>query len=267
VFFPYETISALSELICGINTIPPWSEAERFFTSLHRVIPFDYSVAFVKIDPATYRVVPSSLTLSNGGWDEAGLLLDYNRHFWRFKKPVLEPFLKGRSHSYRFPITLKRVLSEEAFREYASDFCQKHRIGCYCVRAVRTPEGPTLLSFGRPPGNADFSREERRLLDYLAPHLELTAASARPETPILFVDRRGKILTADPNADAEMQRDPIFAARLRKALPTWAGRLSANPLEPFHAALREEGKSARMTLSPAGTQRSLLLRVTWRWSP
>lgn len=266
MFFPYETISALSDLIRGINTIPPWSEADRFFTSLHRVIPFDYSVAFVKIDPATFRVVPSSLTLSNGGWNDAGLLLDYNRHFWRFKTGAA-PFSTGRLHSRPFPIIPKQVLSKSAFQEHASDFCQKHRIGYYCVRPIRTPEGPTLLSFGRPPGNAEFSGEERRLLEYLAPHLELIAATARPETPILFAERRGTILTADPNADAEMQRNPNFAATLRKALPVWAARLSANPLEPFHAVLREGGKTARFALSPAGTRHSLLLRVTWRWSP
>ncbi|MFY9269583.1 MAG: hypothetical protein WAO55_07535 [Candidatus Manganitrophaceae bacterium] len=267
MFFPYETVNALSELICGINTVAPWKAPEAFFAFLHRVIPFDYSLAFVKIDPATYRIVPSSLTLSNGGWDEPAVLNDYNRYFRRFNRPVLDPLLKGGSPAYHFPVTLKSVLSKAEFREYASDFCKKHRIGFYHIRAVQTPEGPALLSLGRPPGSADFSKEERRLLDYLAPHLELTATTAHPESPILFADIKGKILITDPNADTEIERDPVFAARLRRTLPAWTGHLSRNPWTPLQMTLRHREKIARLVLSPAGTRRSLLVRVSWNWSP
>jgi hypothetical protein len=267
MFFPYKTIRALSDLICGINTVAPWKAPEDFFAFLHRVIPFDYSLAFVRIDPATYRILPSSLTLSNGGWDEPAVLDDYNRYFRRFNRPLLAPLLKGASRAYHFPVHLKGVLSKAEFQEYASDFCKKHRIGFYYIRAVQTPEGPALLSFGRPPGTADFSKEERRLLDYLAPHLELTATTARPESPILFADTKGKVLMTDPNADAEMGRDPVFTARLRRALPAWTGRLSRNPWTPLQMTLRHREKSARLILSPAGTRRSLLVRVSWSWSP
>jgi hypothetical protein len=263
MFFPYKTIRALSDLICGINTVAPWKAPEDFFAFLHRVIPFDYSLAFVKIDPATCRILPSSLTLSNGGWDEPAVLNDYNHYFRRFSRSLLTPLLEGRSWAFQFPITLKRVLSKAEFQEYASDFCKKHQIGFYYIRAVQTPEGPALLSFGRPPGSADFSKEERRIFDYLAPHLELTATTARPESPILFADTKGKVLITDPNADTEMRRDPVFAARLRKALPTWVGRLSRNSLEPLHVTLKDERKIVRLGLSPAGTRKSLLVRVSW----
>lgn len=67
MFIRYHTVKALSRLIQRIHTFPPWQDPRGFFSVLHEVIPFDYSVGFIKLDPITYRFVPFAYTLSNGG--------------------------------------------------------------------------------------------------------------------------------------------------------------------------------------------------------
>lgn len=260
MFFHHNTVQALSDLIRRINTHPPWEEPERFFTSLHRIVPFDYSVAFLKMDPRNYRVVPSVLTLSNGGGDDSSVVANYNDYFWRFKQPILDRIMKRESLSFHLSTTLAVSLPRDQAEEYRWDFWEKHKIRHSYARYFKTSEGWLSLYCSRSPGRADFSEEERRLLDLLAPHLELIA-SADPERPALFADLHGKIVSANPQAEAILKGRPSLAARLRESLPIWIGQRSAEIALPLRVELREQEEVYRFTLSKAGTRRALLFRI------
>jgi DNA-binding CsgD family transcriptional regulator len=260
MFLHHNTVQALSDLIRRINTRPPWEEPEGFFSSLHRMVPFDYSVAFLKMDPGNYRVVPSVLTLSNGGGDDSSVVANYNDYFWRFKKPILDRIMKRESLSFHLSTTLAASLPRDQAQEYRWDFWEKHKIRHSYARYFKTPEGWLSLYCSRSPGRPDFSAEEQLLLDLLAPHLE-RIASADPEQPALFADFHGKIVSADPQAEAILKGHPFLAARLRESLPAWIGPLSAEISLPLRVELREREEVYRLTLSKAGTRRALLFRI------
>ncbi|MBI3609934.1 MAG: helix-turn-helix transcriptional regulator [Nitrospirae bacterium] len=100
-------------------------------------------------------------------------------------------------------------------------------------------------------------------LDLLAPHVELVAAHGDSESLCLFADAQGQILTLDPQAETMFQSMPAFAARLRTVLPGWIRECSSKPLKPFRVDIQDRGLIYHFRISPAGTGRSPLFRVSW----
>lgn len=253
-------VERLLNLIRRVNTIPPWQDPQGFLEGLNRLVPCDRTVAFMKVDPISYRILPSPLTLTNLSGVES--LQDHNAYFWRFKKPILDQIAQKKLLSFHNPTTLSIYLPEDRFREYRCDYWEKHRLRFSYACYKNTPQG-YLASYFTRSGDRDFTEEERRLLDLLAPHLELAASSVSSDAPTLFTDAKGSILWSDPRADAAVQEDPVFAARLREGLPAWLGRLFLDPLKPFQSRWTDRGKVHRFNVVQSGIGRFPLFKVSW----
>ena len=165
----------LLNLIRRVNTIPPWQDPQGFLEGLNRLVPCDRTVAFMKVDPITHRILPSPLTLTNLSGVES--LREHNDYFWRFKKPILDQIAQKKLLSFHNPTILSLYLPRDRFREYRCDYWEKHRLRFSYACYRNTPQG-YLASYFTRSGDRDFTDEERRLLDLLA---RLRAAKPAPE--------------------------------------------------------------------------------------
>lgn len=256
-------VRGLVELIRTIHTHPPWQSPQPFFESLHRIVPSDYSFAFMRLDDVDHKVLPSPITLSNGGGDDARLVREYNDYFWRFKAPIVRAILEHRASALHVPTTASRHLTRQQSREFLSDFWLKHRIRYCYARYFRTPRGVQAVYVSRYAPAGDFSSEERTLLDLLCPHLEVVAARHEADLPCLFADKSGKILCQDEATEAALVNDRAATALLQRSLARWVGELGREPLQSVTRTATADGRDYRFTLSAAGTGRFPLIRVSW----
>ncbi len=259
--FPQRKIDALFGLVRDMHATQPWRDAERFFAGLHRVIPFDYTVPFMKLDADTARIIPSALTFTNGGRDDAAVFRDHNGHFYRYKHALIAAAARRKCFSLHFPATPQIRLPEAQFREYHNDFWHKHRIAFACGGYCETPAGRFALYLGRGAQGSDFSAEEKHFLDLLLPHLQLLAASAEQDLPALFVDGKGAMVSRDGGTGSP--GGTAMETRIQQLLPDWISEARGRPLAVLRRDHREGGTSYALTLSQIGFGRTPLFRVSW----
>jgi len=258
--YPHSSVKSLVDFIREIHTASPWKDQGRFFKTLHRIVPFDNSAAFVKVDPQTSRILASPMTL----WqDEANVLKDHNEYYWRFKQPIVTQIIKNRFRSFHVQNALPQFLSKPQSEEYRIDFWEKHRKRFSYALYFKTRKGWYSLYLTRSARSPDFSEEEQGLLNMLVPHMELTLTAAEPETPTLFADPNGNIVCLDRSVNETLKKNPALAKRFQGALSTWIGWFLADPFKPLRTELREEGLAYRCSVSPAGTAKYPLFRITW----
>ncbi len=78
--YSHDHVKKLMAFIREIHAVSPWQDSVRFFKALHQLTPFGNAAAFMKIDPETSKISPSSCTL----WDEdAAVLREHNVKKWR----------------------------------------------------------------------------------------------------------------------------------------------------------------------------------------
>lgn len=259
------TVNGLLEVIRWVHTHGPWQDPAGFFSALHQVIPFDRTLAFLKLDATTYKILPSPLTLSNSGGDDAAMIRDYNEHFWRYKKPILDRITHHALPSLRYPTTPAAYLPKAQFQEFQSDFWRKHNIKFSDARYLTTPHGWLGVYLSRSLGGRDFSEEERHCLDLLFPHLELAVARQAQGSlsSCLFADGTGHILCLDRQAQQEFHAHPALAARLRTDLAGWIRSLPSVPLQTVQLAIRAGGCPYRIVIVPSGIGRHSFFLVSW----
>lgn len=260
MFLEDRKIEGLLHLIRQMSVVPPWKDPQAFLSALHRVVPFDRSIAFLKVDPASHKIIPSPLTLTN--LSSIDSLQDHNNYFWQFKQPIIDRLTDQKFLSFHFPTTVSISLSRDRFQEYRFDYWKKHQIQFSYACYVKTPQGYLATYLSRSSSQRDFSEEERKLLDLLSPHLELVASATLSESATLFTDSKGSIVWTDFRADAAMN-DPLFAARLRSMIPLWLGQLSLDPFKPLRTELKGKGAFHTFTLSQCGFGRFPLFRICW----
>lgn len=262
MYIRYRTLQALSRVIQRVHSVPPWHDPAGFFGALHEVIPFDHSVGFIKIDPATSRILPFAHTLSNGGGDDAGSVAAHNSHFWRVKRPLVQRILRSKSHAFRLSSSLGELAKPQR-QEYQAEFWRKFDVRHSMARYFRSRHG-WLLTFLNRTAGADFTDDEQTMLGLLVPHLELVVSQAGTDAPMLFANRQGAIVSADTEARVALHDAPDFAAALGAALPRWIVRLSARPFEPQCDVLDVAGDRYRVSVSQSGPGPAPLYRVSWR---
>lgn len=262
MYIRYRTLQALSRVIQRVHSVPPWHDPAGFFGALHEVIPFDYSVGFIKIDPATSRILPFAHTLSNGGGDDAGSVAAHNSHFWRVKRPIVQRILRSKSHAFHLSSSLGELAKPQR-QEYQAEFWRKFGVRHSIARYFRCQHGWLLAHLNRAAGT-DFTEEEQTLLGLLVPHLELVVAQAGTDAPMLFANRHGNIVSADAAARVALHDAPDFADALCAALPRWIARLASRPLVPLCDVLDVAGDRYRVTVSQSGPGPAPLYRVAWR---
>src|SRR5579884_9932 len=260
MFLEDRKIEGLLSLIRSISRVSPWEDPQAFLAALNRVVPFDRSIAFLKVDPATHKMIPSPLTLTNLSSTDS--LQDHNNYFWQFKRPIFERMAEQKFLSFHHPTTFSRWLPKAQFQEYRYDYWKKHQIQFSYACYVRTPQGYLATYLSRSSTQRDFSEEERKLLDLLSPHLELIAC-ATAESATLFTNSKGAIVWSDFRAESALKETPTFAARLRSAIPIWLGQLSLQPLKPLRVQLKEEGKIYSIGVSQSGFGHFPLFRICW----
>lgn len=261
MFLSYQKVEELLGLIRRINAVSPWKDPQGFFAALNRLVPFDRSVAFLRVDSKTHQILPSPLTVTNLGAVDS--FQEHNGYFWQFKQPIIEEIAKNKFRAFHVPTVLPIYLSRKRFQEYQFDYWEKHKIRfCYAFY-TKGSQGYMATYLSRSPGRRDFSEEERMLLDLLSPHLDLVAAGSSMESATFFADAIGKILWLDARAETEITGDPAFAAKLRRLLPIWLGGLSSDPLKPLRGEMPEKGTNRHFVVSRAGTGKSPLFRVSW----
>jgi DNA-binding CsgD family transcriptional regulator len=260
MFLEDHKVERLLNLIRRINTIPPWQDPQGFLAGLNRLVPCDRTVAFIKVDPITHRILPSPLTLTNVSGVES--IQDHNDYFWRFKKPILDQIAQKKFLSFHNPTTLSTCLPRDRFREYQSDYWAKHRMrfsyACYRI----TPQGYLATYFTRSR-DRDFTEEEQRLLDLLSPHLELAASAAASDSATFFMDTKGAILWSDSRTETTLKENPTFAVWLRQSIPFWLKQLSLDPFQPLRAEWKEETLIHRFHISQSGFGQFPLFKVYW----
>jgi DNA-binding CsgD family transcriptional regulator len=260
MFLEDRKIEGLLDLIRLMSMVPPWKDPQGFLSALHRVVPFDRSVAFLKVDPATHRIIPSQLTLTN--LSSIDSLQDHNNYFWQFKQPIIDRLADQKFLSFHFPTTVSVSLSKNKFQEYRHDYWKKYQIQFSYACYVKTPHGYLATYLSRTSSQQDFSEEERKILDLLSPHLELIACATLSDSATLFTDSKGLIVWTDSRADDSI-KDPLFAARLRATIPGWLGQLSLDPFKPLRFELKEKGVIHHFSVSQSGFGHFPLFRICW----
>lgn len=263
MFLQHHKIKSLLDVVRLIHTNASWQDPQGFFTALDRVIPSDYSVAFMKMDPRSYKVVHFPFTISNGKADAAMVAQDHNDYFYPFKKTILSEMLKKKGRAFHLSTALATYLPKRRAEEYRCDFWEKHKVRYSYARYIKGSGGWVSIYLNRAPGRLDFSEEDRRLFDLLFPHLELVLEGVYLEQPTFLTDSKGNLLCADPETEVMLNDGAGIAARVREALPGWLRRLSLEPLRPLHIKMREGGSLYRFILSSSGTGRFPLYRVSW----
>ncbi len=240
--------------------VSPWKDPHRFFNALHRVAPFDNSAAFMKIDPVTSRILPSSATL----WgDEPDVMMAHNAYFWQFKQPIVQKIVNKEFRSFHVQNQLAQVLPREKAEEYQSDFWGKYRKRFSYAQYFKTREGWFSLYITRSSKSPDFSGAEQSMLDLLVPHMETILATADPDLPTLFADAKGTPVCIGPEIEKTLRRYTGLEKRILANLPTWIKWFLAEPFKPLRIELNENGKNYRFLVTPIGTGRLPLFRITW----
>ncbi len=260
MFLDDRKVEGLLGLIRWMSLVPPWKDPRGFLAAAHRVVPYDRLMAFMKVDPKTHKIIPSPLTLTNLSCVDS--LQDHNSYFWKFKQPVIDRIAKNQFRSFHFPTTLSSLLPKAEFQEYRFDYWEKHKLRFSYACYTKTSEGYLACYFTRS-GERDFSTEEKRILDLLAPHLELIAGEFSSESATSFIDSKGALLWTDFRAETVLNEDPLFAARLRQLLPIWLGHLSLDPLKPLRVESKGKSETYSLALSQAGHGRFPLFKVCW----
>jgi DNA-binding CsgD family transcriptional regulator len=260
MFLDDRKVEGLLGLIRWMNTMPPWKDPKGFLAAVQRVVPYDRLVAFMRVDPKTHQIIPSPFTLTNLNCVDS--LQDHNSYFWKFKRPIIDRIAENQFRSFHVPTTLSVLLPKAQFQEYRSDYWEKHKIRFSYACYAKTPQG-YLASYFTRSGERDFSPEEKKILDLLAPHLELIACATSSESATLFVDAKGSLLWADFRAETVLNQDPLFAAQLRQWLPIWLGQLALDPLKPLRVEGRGKSENYVLALSQAGYGRFPLFKVCW----
>ncbi|MEW6682975.1 MAG: helix-turn-helix transcriptional regulator [Nitrospirota bacterium] len=263
MYLPQRKVDALFALVRDMHATPPWKDPERFFTSLHRVIPFDYTVPFMKLDADTARIIPSTLTFTNGGRDDAAVFRDHNGYFYRYKHALIASAPRRKCFSLHFPATPQIQLPEAKFREYHNDFWHKHRMAFSCGGYFDTPGGRFALYLSRSAQRSDFSAEEKHFLDLLLPHLQLLATSAEQDLPALFVDAKGTMVSREGGTGSPGGTASRLETRIKEFLPNWITEVRDRPLAVLRREFREAGTSHALTFSQIGFGRTPLFRVSW----
>jgi DNA-binding CsgD family transcriptional regulator len=259
---PYPEVKQLLEVVSWIHVAPPWQAPVDFFAVLNKVITFDFSMAFLKLEASTHKIVPFSRTVISSGGDEGGIVRDYNDHFWKLKKPFLDQIVENPDLAFDLTGPMSCALPRNQVREFKSDFWKKHQIGRCYARYIKTGEGLTGIYLGRPPGSRDFSEKEKTCFDLLVPHLESALRQDRRKENCFFSDARGRIVSADEPSET-LFTTPALASRLRHSLTEWSRSVMADPIKPFRARIQEKGGEYRFTVVPFGLGKSSLFRVNW----
>lgn len=262
MFFHHHKIKKLLNLIRSIHTVAPWQDARRFFDSLNRVIPFDSSAAFMKMDSRMYKIVPFPFTLFEGPENPTATVSDHNRYFYKFKRAIMSQLVKKKFFYFQME-TLAAYLPKLQAEEYRYDFWKKHGVQYSYARFIKVPDGCVGIYLNRGEQSPDFTDEDRTMFDLFIPHLELVLSDTGLEASTFFTDERGKIVFTRPETEAMLKSRVGFAPRLHEALPGWLRQLSLEPLQPLHLEMREKEKLYRFTLSSAGTRQRPLFRVSW----
>lgn len=260
MFIRSRTLNALSRVIQRVHTVSPWQDPGGFFDELNDVIPFDFSVGFIRVDPQTSRFLPCPYTVSNLG-DDMSPVVAHNTHFWRYKQRIVQRIMRSKSHAFQ----LSRALAElpKAQRdEYETDFWRKFSVRYSIARYFPTRHGWLLTHINRSAGT-DFSSAEQVMLGMVVSHLKLAVAQVDSISPLVFTDRGGRIVCADGSAEVALQEAPGLAAALRAALPRWSTRLASQPFLPMHAELDLGGDRYRIVVTQLGPARVPLYRVSW----
>lgn len=261
MFLDDRKVEGLLRLIRWMSLIPPWKDPKGFLAAIQRVVPYDRLVAFMKVDPKTHKIIPSPFTLTN--LSSIDSLQDHNSYFWKFKRPIIDRIAENQFRSFHFPTTLSNFLPRAQFQEYRIDYWEKHKLRFSYACYTKTVEGYLACYFTRS-GERDFSEEEKKILDLLAPHLELIACATASETATLFVDAKGAPLWTDFRAETILNEDPLFSAQLRRWLPVWLGQLRLDPLKPLRLESKGRGGETYLfALSQAGHGRFPLFKVCW----
>jgi len=259
---PYPEVKQLLEIVSRIHVTPPWQDPVDFFTVLNKVIAFDFSMAFLKLEASTHKIVPFARTVISSGGEEGGIVQDYNGHFWKLKKPFLDQIVEKPDLAFDLTGSVSGSLSRNQLSEFKSDFWKKHRIGRCYARYIKTGEGLTGIYLGRPPGSKDFSEKEKNCFDLLVPHLESALYQDQQETNCFFSDTRGRVVSTDGPSET-LLATPALASRIRRSLGEWSRSVMADPIKPFRARFQEKGGEYRFTVVPFGLGKSSLFRVNW----
>ncbi|MBI3608173.1 MAG: helix-turn-helix transcriptional regulator [Nitrospirae bacterium] len=264
MFIHQHRVKPLLNLIQSLYTTPVWDDPRRFFTTLRRAISFDRSVAFMRVDSASHKVVPSPLTIADSYAEDA--IRDHNEYFWQFKRAIIHQITQSgpqASFMVHLPRTSELYLSPSHSREYQFDYWERHKVRYSYACYTKTRQGYMATVLCRAPGAPDFSEEECALLNLLAPHLAQVANDAAQDAPTAFVDAKGCLLWTNALAERMFEVSPAFASHLRASLPTWVARPSGDHLTPFREEIRNGGKRHVVHVAPAGFGRFPLFRVSW----
>ncbi len=259
---PYTKIKQLLNVVSRIHLSPPWQNPTDFFGVLRRVIDFDYSITFLQLDRSTYKVIPTSHTVSGGCGNDRAIIQDYNNYFWKFKKPLLTHIVKHPEIALDLTNGSSWLLSKNQMDEFKFDFWTKYKIGRCYARYMKTQDGLVGIYVSRPPGSKDFSGHEKTCLDLLAPHLKAVLHQDHSKTNCFFSDAQGKIVSADKPSEALLE-NPMLATQLRYLLPIWLRSVMSDPIKPFCAKIQEKGARYQFAVIPFGLGNDSLFRISW----
>lgn len=260
MFYHHSLVKRLMQFIKEIHLVSPWKDQTAFFSSLHRLVPFDHSVAFMKVNPLTSRILPSSMTL----WgDEADVMRDHNDYFWQFKQPIVARIVGHEFQNLHFPNTLMQYLPKSQYEAYRIDFWEKHHKRFSYAQYFKTREGWFSLYLTRSSRSRDFSEEEQQAISFIAPHLQMILSASEPEIPTVFADAQGQIVCNGLETAVSGQKNLDLMNSLRSILPSWIGWFLAEPFKPLRAELVVGSTTYKCLVSPVGTGRLPLFRVSW----
>jgi len=252
-------VKGLLQVVFQLHANPPWRDPTRFFSALRKVVPFDCITAFMTVDACTHKILPSPLTICDNTDEAPSVIRDYNDYFFQLKSPILARIMSREFCDFHLPNTVYANLPKNKAREFETDFWHKHKVQFAYSRYIKTPAGWMSTCVSRRAGASDFSEEEIRCLDLLSPHFELIVAQANASGPCLFLDRDGEVVCADFHAGG----GAALPARLCRLI---AGRMKlqgADPLQPLHMTVTENGHSYYFNVFPVGTGRCPLFKVIW----
>ncbi len=258
--YSHSQVKGMMDFIREAYASSPWKNPVRFLKSLHRITPFDNSAAFMKIDPATSKILPSSATL----WgDEPDVMMAHNAYFWQFKQPVVQKIINKEFCSFHVQNRLPQILPKKKSEEYQVDFWEKYKKRYSYAQYFKTREGWFSLYLTRTSRSPDFSEEEQSMLDLLVPHMKMILSSAEPDGPTLFADANGKIVCIGSEIEKDLKKHPGLEKRLRADLPTWIHWFLSEPFKPLRVEITENGVPYCCWVAPIGTGRRPLFRITW----
>lgn len=250
-------VRALLKLVREASVVPPWTEPGRFLAALHRLIPCDAAVVFMRLDTKTHRIMPSDATLSSHDAGEAERLLhEHNEHYWRHKQPILERIVRRELNAFDLETTPLRFLPLPQRDEYRHDYWARHRIRHCYARYFRTPGGLTNVTLTRSSSGRAFTAEDKCLLDMLAPHLG--ALCAVREVHTMFCNTHGDVKLADADMERLLQSAPGLTMRLRD----WVRRAAAQPLYPLQVQYTQGTDMYRFTIAAGGEGAATFYRVS-----